>query len=71
VSDAIERNTDEDGYANLMLVFENADGTTDNISVAEFTRNADSDIFYNTMGQKVNGNAKGIIISKGHKRVNR
>ena len=71
VSDAIERNTDEDGYANLTLVFENADGTTDNTSAVEFTRNSESDIFYNTMGQRVNGNTKGIIISKGHKRVNR
>ena len=71
VSDVIEGNTDEDGYANLILVFENADGTTDNVSAVEFTRNAESDIFYNTIGQRVNGNAKGIIISKGHKRVNR
>ena len=69
VSDAIERNSD--GEANLTLFFENADGTTDSISVVEFTRNAESDIFYNPYGQRVNSNAKGIIIHNGRKYINR
>ena len=69
VSDAIERNSEEE--ANLTLVFENADGTTDRISSVEFTRNAESDIFYNPYGQRVKSDAKGIVISHGKKRVNR
>lgn len=69
VSDAVERNSQ--GEANLTLIFENADGTTDHISSTEFTQKSESDLFFNPIGQRVNSNAKGIIISKGHKRVNR
>ena len=69
VSDAIERNSD--GYANLTLMFNNSDGTTDNVSAAEFTRNAESDIFYNPYGQRVKADAKGIVIRNGHKYVNK
>ena len=53
------------------LVFSNSDGTTDHVSAAEFTQNSESDIFYNTMGQKVNPNAKGIVIKNRKKIVNR
>ena len=69
VSDAIERNSD--GFANLTLMFSNSDGTTDKVSAAEFTQNAESDIFYNPYGQRVKANAKGIVISNGKKKVNR
>ena len=69
VSDAVELNSH--GEANLTLIFENANGTTDHISSAEVTQKTESDLFFNPIGQRVNGNAKGIIISKGHKRVNR
>jgi hypothetical protein len=69
VSDAIERNSDS--YANLTLMFNNSDGTTDNVSAAEFTRNAESDIFYNPYGQRVKADAKGIVIRNGHKYVNK
>lgn len=71
MSDAIERNMNSDNYANLTLVFSNSDGTTDRVSVAEFNRCSESDIFYNTMGQRVNPNAKGIVIKNGKKIVNR
>ena len=71
VSDAIERNMNSDNYANLTLVFSNSDGTTDHVSVAEFNRRSESDIFYNPMGQRVNPNAKGIVIKNGKKIVNR
>ena len=49
----------------------NADGTTDKVSAVEFTRNTESDIFYNPYGQRVNSNTKGIVISNGVKRFNR
>ena len=72
VSDAIERNKDsEDDFADLTLVFDNADGTTDKVSAVEFTRNAESDIFYNPYGQRVKADAKGIVISNGKKIFNR
>ena len=72
VSDAIERNKDsEDDFADLTLVFDNADETTDKVSAVEFTRNAESNIFYNPYGQRVKADAKGIVISNGKKRVNR
>ena len=72
VSDAIERNKDsEEDFADLTLVFDNSDGTTDKVSAVEFTRNAESDIFYNPYGQRVNGNAKGIVISNGKKHINK
>ena len=72
VSDAIERNKDsEDDFADLTLVFDNADGTTDKVSAVEFTRNAESNIFYNPYGQRVKADTKGIVISNGKKRVNR
>ena len=71
VSDAIERNRDSNGFANLTLVFDNADGTTDRVSAVEFTRNAESDIFYNPYGQRVKADAKGIVISNGKKIFNR
>lgn len=71
VSDAIERNRDSNGFADLTLVFDNADGTTDKVSSVEFTRNAESDIFYNPYGQRVKADAKGIVISNGKKKVNR
>jgi hypothetical protein len=67
VSDAIEKGADADGYANLTMVFSNSDGTTDKVSATEFTRNAESDIFYNPMGQRVKADAKGIVIQKGKK----
>ena len=69
VSDAIEHNSD--GYANLTLVFNNSDGTTDKVSAAEFTRNAESDIFYSPCGQRVDAGTKGIVISNGRKYVNK
>ena len=69
VSDGVERNSQ--GEANLTLIFENADGTTDYISSTEFTQKSESGLFYSSMGQRVNGNAKGIIVYKGHKRINR
>ena len=70
---AIERNKDSDSedFADLTLVFDNADGTTDKVSAVEFTRNAESDIFYNPYGQRVKSNAKGIVISNGVKRFNK
>ena len=71
VSDEIERNKDSDDYANLTLVFSNSDGTTDHVSVAEFNRRSESDIVYNPMGQRVNPNARGIVIKNGKKIVNR
>ena len=72
VSDAIERNKDsEDDFADLTLVFDNADGTTDKVSAVEYTRNAESNIFYNPYGQRVNSNAKGIVISNGKKHINK
>ena len=58
-------------YANLTMVFNNSDGTTDKVSAAEFTRNAESDIFYNPYGQRVKADAKGIVISNGKKKFNR
>ena len=67
VSDAIERNRDSEGNANLTMVFNNSDGTTDKVSAAEFTRNAESDIFYNPYGQRVKGDTKGIVIHNGKK----
>ena len=69
VSDAIEHHSD--GYANLSLMFNNSDGSTDKVSAAEFTRKAESDIFYNPYGQRVKANAKGIVISNGKKVFNR
>ena len=73
VSDAIERNKDAESedFADLTFVFENADGTTDKVSAVEFTRNAESDIFYNPHGQRVKGDAKGIVIHDGRKVVNK
>ena len=72
VSDAIERNKDsEDDFADLTLVFDNADGTTDKVSAVEFTRNAESGIFYNPYGQRVKADAKGIVISNGKKIINK
>ena len=72
VSDAIERNKDsEDDFANLTLVFGNADGTTDKVSAAELIRDAGSDIFYNPYGQRVKADTKGVVISKGKKKINR
>ena len=69
VSDAIEHNGD--GFANLTMVFNNSDGTTDKVSVAEFTRNAEDDIFYNPYGQQVKADSKGIVISGGKKYFNK
>jgi hypothetical protein len=69
VSDAIERNSD--GYANLTLMFNNSDGTTDCISAAEFTQNAENDIFYNPYGQRVKSDVKGIVIHNGRKMINK
>ena len=69
VSDAIEHNSD--GFANLTMVFNNSDGTTDKVSVAEFTRNAEDDIFYNPYGQQVKADSKGIVISGGRKYFNK
>ena len=69
VSDAIERNIDVEGYANLTFVFNNADGTTDKVSCVEFQRNSESDIFYNPYGLRVNANTKGIVISNGKKTI--
>ena len=69
MSDAIEHNSG--GYANLTLMFSNSDGTTDKVSAVEFTKNAESDIFYNPYGQRVKADAKGIVISNGKKKVNR
>ena len=71
VSDAIERNIDVDGYANLTFVFNNADGTTDKVSSVEFQRNSESDIFYNPYGLRVNANTKGIVINNGKKKINK
>ena len=71
VSDAIERNTDADGNANLTFVFNNADGTTDKVSSVEFNRNSDSNIFYNLNGQRVSKNTKGIVINNGRKIINK
>ena len=71
VSDAIERHSSPDGFANLTMVFENADGTTDKVSAVEFVQNAESDIFYNPYGQRVSGDAKGVVISNGKKKINR
>ena len=69
VSDAIEHNSG--GYANLTLMFNNSDGTTDKVSALEFTMNSESDIFYNPYGQRVKADAKGIVISNGKKKINR
>ena len=71
VSDAIERNRDSNGFANLTMVFNNSDGTTDKVSLAEFTRNAEDDIFYNPYGQQVKADSKGIVISGGRKYFNK
>jgi putative protease len=60
-----------DGFANLTMVFNNSDGTTDKVSVAEFTRNAEDDIFYNPYGQQVKADSKGIVISGGKKYFNK
>ena len=67
-----ERNKDsEDDFADLTLVFDNADGTTDKVSSVEFIRNAESNIFYNPYGQRVKADTKGIVISNGKKVFNR
>ena len=71
VSDAIEGTVDADGNANFTMIFTNADGTTNSISTAEFNQNAEDDIFYNPMGQRVKSDAKGIVISNGKKKFNR
>ena len=71
VSDTIEQVTDEDGNANLTFIFNNADGTTDKVSSIEFSQNAESDIFYNPYGQRVNANTKGIVIHNGKKTINK
>ena len=71
VSSAIEGETDMEGNANLTLVFNNADGTTDKVSSVEFKRNSESDIFYNPYGQRVNATTKGIVISNGKKTINK
>ena len=71
VSDAIERNIDVEGYANLTFVFNNADGTTDKVSCVEFQRNSESDIFYNPYGLRVNANTKGIVINNDKKKINK
>ena len=67
VSDAIERNSD--GSVNLTMVFENADGTTDKVSAADFIRNSEDDIFYNPYGQRVKADAKGVVIHNGRKTI--
>ena len=71
VSDAIEHNIDVEGNTNLTFVFNNADGTTDKIYSIDINRNSESDIFYNPYGQRVNANAKGIVISNGKKTINK
>ena len=71
VSDAIEGTVDADGNANFTMIFTNADGTTNSISTAEFNQNAEDDIFYNPMGQRVKSDSKGIVISNGKKKFNR
>ncbi len=71
VSSAIEGGTDLEGNANLTFVFNNADGTTDNVSSVEFNRNSESDIFYNPYGQRVKANTKGIVINNGKKTINK
>ena len=71
VSDVIEKVTDPDGNANLTFIFNNADGTTDKVSSIEFSQNAESDIFYNPYGQRVNANTKGIVIHNGKKTINK
>ena len=71
VSDAIEKNTDAEGNANLTFIFSNADGSTDKVSSIEFNRNCESDIFYNPYGQRVNANTKGIVINNGKKYVSK
>ena len=71
VADAVERETDQEGNANLTFVFNNADGTTDKVSSVEFNRNCESDIFYNPYGQRVDANTKGIVIKNGKKYVNK
>ncbi len=69
VSDAIESNRNSDGNANLTLVFNNSDGTTDKINATEFTRNAENDIFYNPYGQRVKSDTRGIVVSNRRKYV--
>ena len=71
VSAAIEGDTDAEGNANLTFVFQNADGSTDNVSSVEFNRTCESDIFYNPYGQQVSKNTKGIVINNGRKFVNK
>jgi hypothetical protein len=71
VSDAIEGETDAEGNANFTFEFNNADGSTDRISSIEFHRNSESDIFFNPYGQRVNANAKGIVINNGKKYINK
>ena len=71
VSAAIEGDTDAEGNANLTFVFQNADGSTDNVSSVEFNRTCESDIFYNPYGQQVSKNTKGIVINNGKKFVNK
>ena len=55
--------------ANITMLFTDIDGSTDSISLEEFTKQCDDGTTYDLLGRKVNGNHKGGVIKNGMKRI--
>lgn len=55
--------------ANITMVFSDFDGSTDSISLEEFTKQYDDGDAYDISGRKVNGNHKGIVVKNRMKRI--
>ena len=57
------------GAANITMTFTDADGSTDSISLEEFTMQSDEGNAYDLVGRKVNKKQKGVAVYKGMKRI--
>lgn len=56
--------------ANIMMAFENADGTTDSITFEEFLHDCDEGNAYDLQGRPAGNSQKGIVVKKGRKSIN-
>lgn len=55
--------------ANIIMMFTDADGSTDSITLDEFASQCDDGNAYDLSGRKVDEHYKGIVIQKGKKQM--
>ena len=55
--------------ANITMMFTDADGSTDSITLEEFASQCDDGEAFDLLGRRVKGHHKGIVIKDGQKRI--